>query len=115
MSCYQSILFTVLILLLSCGYVMNLICYSCNGCNDPFKSTGIAQINSTMNGSQFYCMKTKGAGIVDRNITDNCQPFTAVGNGVHCCQTDLCNGSNQILSINSLSIVLIIGIIGKLI
>ncbi|UJR32359.1 hypothetical protein I4U23_019822 [Adineta vaga] len=95
------------------GYTNSLVCYSCSDCSDPFDPSGIDQIS--VNTSDLYCKKTKGATIIDRNITDTCSPFTVGGNGVHCCQTDLCNGSNQILSINPLIIVLIIGFITTLI
>ncbi|CAF1448534.1 unnamed protein product [Adineta ricciae] len=106
-------LLIVTILLFASQYAFGLTCYSCADCGDPFDVTSASNI--TVNGTNLYCKKTQGASIIDRNITDICEPFTVGGNGVQCCQTDFCNGVTHIFSSNSLIFIFLIGSISKFI
>ncbi|CAF0807409.1 unnamed protein product [Adineta steineri] len=76
-------------------------CYSCTDCGtswDISKTTVVAT-----SGSSDYCRKTVTGNTVTKDYASSCTPANILGNGIFCCQTDLCNsGSKQSITVMNL-------------
>ncbi|CAF1339246.1 unnamed protein product [Adineta steineri] len=69
-------------------------CYKCNNCGVTM-NRNIATIALTEGGSN-YCTKK----VVGTAVTRDYSPTCTQGNGMYCCQDDLCNSSNSKYYVN---------------
>ncbi|CAF1347889.1 unnamed protein product [Rotaria sordida] len=113
MSACQYIVFACLLLLFYLTQpTVGLTCYVCARCNDPFNASATNVIKQTVPDNQgYFCNKVNLLGYVVRNVTQNCTERDILGNGVWCCQKDLCNDAKNIVTASVLVVALVLGFV----
>ncbi|CAF0890381.1 unnamed protein product [Rotaria sordida] len=70
-----------------------LTCYSCNDCGTSWDASKATIVQTS--GANDYCRKTVTGSSVSKDFSSSCTPVNVLGNGVFCCQSDLCNSANK--------------------
>ncbi|CAF1167277.1 unnamed protein product [Rotaria sordida] len=90
-----------------------LTCYSCHDCDDPFNSNGVITVSVPAN-QGYYCRKSSIMTVVDRDVGQWCVQDNVRGNGLWCCQSNLCNHAKSMTSTSFLILPLTLIMILKL-
>ncbi|CAF3861276.1 unnamed protein product [Rotaria sp. Silwood1] len=70
-----------------------LTCYSCNNCGMTWDASKATIVQTS--GANDYCRKTVSGTSVSKDYSSSCTEVNVLGNGVFCCQSDLCNSANK--------------------